>query len=133
MQKTTNPGRVGARLGVRNATSKGRNSRSSPSTRPVDFKAVNQAALLVLPILLGRWLPGGKRVGREYVALNPNRADRHLGSFKIVASGPRVGMWADFATGDSGGDVISLAAFLFGLSQPEAGRRLAKMLGISHD
>ena len=39
-------------------------------------------------------------------------------------------MWADFATGDKGGDVISLAAFLFGLSQAEAARRIAGMLGL---
>jgi hypothetical protein len=84
----------------------------------------------VLPILLARWLPTGKRVGREYVALNPRRDDRHFGSFKIVISGRRIGMWADFSTGDEGGDVISLAAYLFELSQSEAARRIADMVGL---
>jgi hypothetical protein len=99
----------------------------------VDFKAINSAALPVLPELLGRWLPDGKRIGQEYVALNPTRADQHLGSFKISLGGYRIGAWSDFATGDCGGDVISLAAYLFNLSQYAAARRVAKMLGIHHE
>jgi len=59
------------------------------------------------------------------MARNPRRADRHPGSFKINL---HTGKWADFASGDRGGDPVSLAAFLFGLSQIEAGRRLADML-----
>jgi len=42
----------------------------------------------------------------------------------------RSGRWADFATGAKGGDVISLAAYLFGLSQVEAARQVAAMLAI---
>jgi hypothetical protein len=94
----------------------------------VDFARVNQAALSALPSLLSRWLPDGRACGREYVALNPRRADRHAGSFKINL---RSGRWADFATGDKGGDVVSLAAYLHGLSQVEAARRVAAMLGIA--
>ena len=45
--------------------------------------------------------------GHEYVARNPTRADRRPGSFKINL---RTGRWADFATGDKGGDPVSLAA-----------------------
>jgi hypothetical protein len=101
--------------------------------RPLpDFERINSAARAVLPLLLSRWLPGGRRVGREWVALNPKRADRHHGSFRINMI---TGRWADFATGDAGGDPISLAAFLFDLRQAEAARRIAAMLGISgeHD
>jgi len=65
-----------------------------------------------------------------YVALNPKRADQRLGSFSVNL---RTGRWADFATGDKGGDPISLAAFLAGLSQVEAARRLATMLGLEAD
>jgi hypothetical protein len=92
-----------------------------------DFARVNAAALPALPALLERWLPDGRRHGPEYVALNPTRADRHLGSFRVNL---RSGRWADFATGDRGGDPVSLAAYLFGLSQAEAARRLADMLGV---
>ncbi len=92
-----------------------------------DFDAINRAGLASLPALLRRWLPDGKAVGREYVALNPRRDDRHLGSFRINVTN---GKWADFATGDRGGDVVSLAAYLGGLSQGDAARELADMLGM---
>ena len=93
----------------------------------VDFREVNEAALGRLPKLFTRWLPGGVRDGDEYTALNPTRIDRHLGSFRINL---RTGRWADFATGDKGTDVISLAAYLAEITQYEAARRLAKMLGL---
>ena len=93
----------------------------------IDFARINSAALDVLPELLGRWLPRGRREGREYLALNPRRNDRHLGSFRINM---QTGRWADFATGDKGGDPVSLAAFLFSISQAEAARYLAQMLGV---
>jgi hypothetical protein len=93
--------------------------------RRIDFSAVNAAALAVLPTLLKRWLPDGRRQGKEYVARNPHRDDRHLGSFCINLN---TGRWADFATGDRGGDPVSLAAYLFDLGQVEAARRLADML-----
>lgn len=94
----------------------------------VDFAAVNAAALKALPALLRRWLPDGKQVGDEWVARNPKRADRHAGSFRVNL---RRGAWADFAVqGARGGDVVSLAAYLAGLSQVEAARELAQTLGI---
>jgi hypothetical protein len=65
-------------------------------------------------------------VGSEWVARNPMRADRHLGSFKINL---RTGRWADFATGDAGGDLISLRAYLDGIRQGEAARRIAREIG----
>ena len=96
----------------------------------LDFAAINRAALASLPALLGRWLPDGRLVGDEYVALNPTRADRRAGSFRINI---RTGKWADFAVGDAGGDAISLAAYLAGQTQYEAARALADMLGVSND
>ena len=93
----------------------------------IDFSRINGAARPALPALVRRWLPNGQQRGNEYVALNPNRADRRPGSFSINL---RTGRWSDFATGDRGGDPISLAAYVHGLSQVEAARRLAGMLGI---
>ena len=49
----------------------------------LDFAEINRAALAAFPAVLARILPGGKRVGAEIVALNPRRADRRLGSFKV--------------------------------------------------
>ena len=40
------------------------------------------------------------------------------------------GRWADFATGDGGGDLVSLAAFVSGLPQREACIRLAESMGV---
>ena len=96
----------------------------------IDFAAINSAALARLPDILHRWLPGGRVEGREYVALNPTRADRRPGSFRINID---CGRWADFATGDKGGDVVSLWAYLAGCGQADAARDLAAMLGIAVD
>ena len=93
----------------------------------LDFPAINRAALASLLALLRRWLPTGRRVGREYEARNPRRADRRPGSFRVNVN---TGRWADFATGDKGGDVVSLAAYLSGIGQADAARALADMLGV---
>ncbi len=96
----------------------------------LDFEAINRAGLASLPALLRRWLPDGRLMGREYTARNPMRADRRPGSFRINVTS---GRWSDFATGDAGGDVVSLAAYLSGTGQAEAARALAEMLGVRHD
>ena len=94
----------------------------------VDFDAVNTVALACLPALCARWLPDGKRVGREWSARNPLRKDRRPGSFKVSLT---TGRWADFALSDAkGGDPVSLAAYLSGQSQTVAARALAEMLGV---
>ena len=93
----------------------------------ISFETVNRAAIAALPAILARLVPGGKIVAREYIVRNPTRADRHPGSFKINI---RTGYWADFATGDKGGDPISPVAYLEGASQGEAARLLGRMLGL---
>lgn len=95
--------------------------------RRPSFEEINRAALAALPSILDRWLPDGRRDGPEFTVRNPTRADRRAGSFKVNL---RTGKWSDFATGDKGGDPVSLAAYLFGLTQAEAARRLADMLGV---
>ena len=92
------------------------------------FAAVNDAALPQLDGLCRDWLPGGRRQGAEYVVRNPTRGDVRPGSFKINV---RTGLWADFATGDCGGDPISLRAYLDGTRQIEAARIMAAELGVS--
>jgi len=104
-------------------------SRSKAAPRGViDFAKINEAALARLPDVLVRLLPDGHvEARREYVALNPRRNDTRRGSFKINLS---TGVWADFATGDRGRDVISLVAYLAGTSQGDAARQLADFLGV---
>jgi hypothetical protein len=94
---------------------------------PVNFSAVNSVALIHLPSLVRNWLPDGRRQGGEWVALNPTRPDRHPGSFSVNLHS---GKWADFAVGDKGGDVVSLAAYLFDTSQSDAARTIASVLGV---
>ena len=96
--------------------------------RPIDFQQIAQSALLYADAVVPQWLPDGRREGSEWVARNPLRHDHHPGSFKVNL---RSGRWADFATGDSGGDLISLAAYLTGCGQADAARQLAEMLGVS--
>jgi hypothetical protein len=101
-----------------------------PARGALDFASINGAALSRMDAVLARLLPGGRVVAGEYLALNPRRADKHLGSFKVRVNGPRAGAWADFAAGVSGGDPISLIAYIAGSSQGDAARSLASMLGI---
>ena len=93
----------------------------------VPYKRIAAAALPHLPQLLARRFPDGRRTGDEWVARNPTRDDSTLGSFKINM---RTGRWADFATGDKGGDAISLLAYLDGTSQSKAARRLTRLLDL---
>src|SRR5689334_13972303 len=93
----------------------------------IAFARVASAARARGEVIVWRWLPNGRREGAEWLALNPTRGDSKPGSFKINL---RTGSWADFATGDRGGDLVSLAAYLFRLKQAEAALRVADMLGI---
>ncbi len=91
------------------------------------FEKTNQRALASVMTLLGQWLPGGIQQGDEYVVRNPTRADATIGSFRVNTNTAR---WADFATGDKGGDVISLYAYLERITQLEAAKKLAVFLGV---
>ncbi|MFI4933048.1 MAG: hypothetical protein ACHP7N_00350 [Caulobacterales bacterium] len=93
----------------------------------VDFGRVKGAALRNAEAVVRGLLPDGRREGAEWVARNPRRTDRRLGSFKVNLSS---GKWGDFASGDHGGDLVSLAAFVCALSQREAAVRLAESLGV---
>ena len=93
----------------------------------IDFDRINAASLVCLEVVCRRLLPDGRRYGHEYLALNPRRGDRRLGSFKINL---RTGVWADFASGDKGSDPVSLVAFIEDCKQGQAALKLARMLGL---
>lgn len=95
--------------------------------RRIDFAAVAAAALSSAERLVPMWLPDGRRSGHEWQARNPTRSDERLGSFSVNLT---TGAWADFATGDRGGDLVSLRAYLSGCSQGDAARELAQHMGI---
>ena len=93
----------------------------------LNFERIKTVALANIESVLNQWAPGGKRHGREYVPLNPRRADHKPGSFSINLD---TGAWADFAADAKGGDLISLAAYVDDVKQSEAAERLAAFLGL---
>jgi len=95
--------------------------------RRIDFRRINTAALGAAESILRRWLPDGRVIGAEYTARNPTRPDHKAGSFKINM---KTGKWGDFATGDRGGDLIALGAYLFNMGQGETALLMAEMLGV---
>jgi hypothetical protein len=95
--------------------------------RRIAFRLIAEAALGRADSIVRRWLPDGRREGVEWVCRNPTRDDRRRGSFKVNCV---TGKWGDFAAGDRGGDLVSLAAYLFKLSQAEAALKVADMIGV---
>lgn len=93
----------------------------------IDFGRVKAAALASVESVLDRWAPGGKRQGDECLPTNPTRSDSKPGSFSINL---KTGAWGDFATGDRGGDLVALVAYIDGVKQSEAAERLAAFLGL---
>ncbi len=94
----------------------------------LDFTAVARAAVAQARALVPAWLPEGRQHGSEYVTRNPTRSDAAAGSFSINTA---TGAWSDFATGDAGGDLIALFAYLHGLTQGRACGELARQLGVA--
>ena len=91
----------------------------------IDFAAINAA--LSPEIYVPQWLPDGKRRSNEWIARNPTRSDTTPGSFSVNL---KTGRWGDFATGETGGDLISLYAYLNGTDQGTAALTLAEGNGI---
>jgi putative DNA primase/helicase len=100
------------------------------AVRMANIKQIAQAALASVASVLNQWCPGGRMQGREYVALNPTRSDSKAGSFSINLD---TGVWKDFATGDNGGDLVALVAYVDDVKQGEAAHHLAVFLGMAYD
>lgn len=100
---------------------------SERGTARVDFADVKAATLRSLDFIIRQLLPGGKRVGDEWVVRNPTRDDKKAGSFSVNL---KTGVWCDFATRESGGDVIDLYVYLNGGSNVQAKDALAEMLNV---
>jgi len=90
-------------------------------TRELDFEGLARHLLGKARNLLPLWLPGGALRGAEWCCgdLRGERGD----SLKVNVN---TGKWADFATGDKGGDLVSLYAAIHGIKQAEAAKRLAE-------
>lgn len=93
----------------------------------IDFSFIARHALAQSTSILQRLFPMGRLEGHEYRVgdLNGNKPGKK-GSLSININ---TGMWADFATGQSGGDLISLLAARDGMSQKDAAEEIADMIG----
>ena len=85
----------------------------------IDFDALKNRLLQSSHALLESWLPSGKWSGAEY----------RIGNLKgepgdSLSINANTGLWADFSSKESGGDLIALYAAIHGLSQSEAAREL---------
>jgi hypothetical protein len=76
-------------------------------------------------------LPGGRRVGAEWVA--GDLTGRPGRSLSVRITGPKAGVWRDFATGE-GGDALDLvAAVLFAGDMRQAMAWARAWLGLGHN
>ncbi len=92
----------------------------------IDFDGINAIVLGHLEAFLAEELPDGQRKGNEWVAINPTRVDAKSGSFSINMNSC---VWSDFATGDSGGDPVSLYAYIHDIKQGAAAKELGDRYG----
>jgi putative DNA primase/helicase len=95
--------------------------------KPADIKRIAEAARPHGMAILERWLPGGKKVGANYVVLNPHRADEHAGSLSVNAD---TGLGADFADGPRFKDFVAVVAFAQQCTMSKAAEAVAGFLGI---
>jgi len=86
-----------------------------------DFRNIKQKYRENPMAVLQQLVRQGRIEGSDYVALNPRRNDRKLGSFRIDIN---TGKFYDFATGDRGSSIIDLAMFVYNCGIVEAAQRL---------
>ncbi|UPY35429.1 hypothetical protein [Sediminicoccus sp. KRV36] len=91
----------------------------------LDFSSIARAAIPHLPSLLPDWLPGGRREGHEWTC--GSLSGEAGASCKVNLT---TGRWCDFATGQKGGDAISLLAAIRDIRQGSAARELAARIGM---
>ncbi len=85
----------------------------------IDFDGLALRLLDRARELLPVWLPGGKFRGHEFVC-----GDLAGEPGESLSVNVQSGKWADFATGEKGGDLISLYAAIHRLSQGDAAKAL---------
>jgi putative DNA primase/helicase len=86
----------------------------------LDFDKINADLLSNYFEILQRWLPNGRKIGPDWCV--GSLAGEPGQSLKIHIW---EGFWIDFATGEKGGDPVSLYAAIHNLSQGEAAKQLS--------
>lgn len=96
-----------------------------PPLPPINFAALADALLGQADVLVPQWLPGGVQRVHEYQCGSVSGGAGTSCSVNLVT-----GRWADFATGEQGGDLVSLYGAAFGLTAAKAAVTLAQLYGL---
>ena len=95
--------------------------------KEISFTDINSKLLLDVQGFLLKILPNGKIKGNSFSC-----GDLSGGAGKSLKVDIKTGKWSDFATGDVGGDLISLYAAVRGLTQIEAAKAISgEILGLN--
>lgn len=92
---------------------------------PIRFTDLAAALLGHAEHLVGLWLPGGVKRGHEYVCGSLSGGAGTSTSVNLTN-----GKWADFASNEQGGDLLSLYAEIHGLSMSKAAVQVARENGL---
>jgi putative DNA primase/helicase len=92
---------------------------------PIKFNDLAEALLSRINTLVPAWLPGGRQQGHEYVC-----GSLQGGSGRSCSVNLTTGQWADFASDEKGGDLISLYAAMHGLTMGKAALQVARDEGL---
>lgn len=104
---------------VQGANGTGTTPGRSDAGQRIDFARLAAELLNGAEVLVPSWLPDGRREGHEYKCGSTSGGKGTSCSVNL-----KTGAWADFATEDKGGDLISLYANKCGMSQLDAAREL---------
>ncbi len=95
---------------------------NSSTAKQIDFNTVNTAAIAAgLPV---QWYPLAQRYGQS---LRVGNVEGDRGSSLWICL--KTGSWKDHASGEGGGDLISLCAAREGIGQNEARQKISEFLG----
>ena len=92
---------------------------------PIDFEALARALLDRADNLVPAWLPDGVQRGHEYQC-----GDLTGGAGSSTSVNLTTGKWADFSTGEQGGDLLALYAAIHGLTMGKAAVQVAREQGL---
>lgn len=92
---------------------------------PIRFADLAAALLRDVEHLLVQWLPNGVRKNHEYVC-----GSLAGGAGTSCSVNLNTGQWADFSTGEQGGDLLSLYAVANGLTMGKAAAQVARENGL---
>jgi hypothetical protein len=101
------------------------NNQGKAPLPPIKFAELSEALLSRIDTLVPAWLPGGVTRGHEYVC-----GSLQGGSGTSCSINLTTGQWADFASDERGGDLISLYAAMHGLTMGKAALQAARDEGL---